>query len=89
MPRLGQPFDRLDLGALRFGGQDNAAIYRHAIHDDRASAAVPVVAAFLRASQPQRVAQRLEQALPRLTEEFGWFAVDSGGDMEFFRHGRE
>ena len=84
---LGQAFDRLDRRPFGLDGQHDAAIHRHAVHQHGAGAAVAVVAAFLGAGQPQVVAEHFQQALPRLAEELGRFAVDRRGDVEFFGHG--
>ena len=65
--------------------QDQAGIDQPAVQDDVAGAAVAVVAAFLRAGQPQLVAQHFEQALPRLAEELGRLAVDRRLDVNLLR----
>ena len=88
MAVLGKAFDRFDLRPFGFWGQDDAAIHRQAVQQHGASAAVAVVAAFLRTGQVQRISKHFQQALPSLAEEFGRFAVDRRGDVEFFGHGR-
>jgi hypothetical protein len=83
----GEAFDRLDLRPLGFDGEDQAAIHRQAVEQDRAGPAVAVVAAFLRARQAERIAEDFQQALAGFTEEFGGLAVDGRGDVMLFRHG--
>ena len=85
---LGQAFDGLDLGPFGFGGKDDAAIDRQAVHQHGAGAAIAVVAAFFGPGQAQVFAQDLEEALPRFAEELGWLAIDGRRNVEFFgRHG--
>ena len=86
---LGEAFDRFDLGPFGFDREDQAAVHRQAVHEHGARAAVAVVAAFLRAGQVQRIAEHLQEALPRLAEEFGGFAVDGRGDVGFGHERRE
>ena len=66
----------VDLVALRLDPEHQARVDRAAVEDHAAGAAVAGVAAFLAAGQPQHVAQNLEQALARLAQELGPFAVD-------------
>ncbi len=86
VPWLGEAFDRLDPCSLGFNRQDNAAIDRDAAEHDRTGAAVAVVAAFFGAGEAQGLAEDFQQALPRLAEKLGGFAVDSRRDVDFF-HG--
>jgi hypothetical protein len=81
---LGEALDRLELCAFSFGGQDDAAIDRQAVHQHGAGAAVAVVAALFGTRQPQIFSEHFQKALPRFAKELGCFAVDSGGDVEFF-----
>jgi hypothetical protein len=89
MTVLGEAFDGFDFRAFGFRRENDAAIHGDAIHDDGAGSAITVVAALFGAGQTQRVAERFEKTLPRLAEEFGWLAVNGGGDVEFFGHGRK
>src|SRR5438067_12699251 len=80
---LRKAFDRFDRRPLGFGGEHYTTINGHAVHADVAGAAVAVIAALFRAGQAQVLAKDLEQALPRLGEEFGRFGLDRRRDMSF------
>ena len=60
-PRLGQPFDRQYLPALRLERRVDAGVDRLTVDDDGAAAAFGLITADLGAGQPQIVAQYLGQ----------------------------
>ena len=61
-----QTFDCRDLGALDVRERDQTRIYRHAIDEDRARAALTLTTSFLGSSQPAVLAQDIEQTLHRV-----------------------
>ena len=78
---LGDALDRGDRRALGFHAQHQAGTDQTAVHDDRAGAAVAGCAAFLAAGQADHVAQHIQQGLLGFAEEFGFLAVDGGGNV--------
>ena len=80
-------FDRFDRAALDLGRHDETRIDEPAVEQHVAGAAVAVVATFLGTGEAQIVAERLEQALARLAEEFGFLAVDVASHVKFLGHG--
>ena len=62
---FGKPFDGGDLGAVLHDGEREAGIDAPSVDQDRAGAALAVVAAFLGAGEVEMVAQRIEQGRPR------------------------
>jgi hypothetical protein len=60
----GQALDRGDLGALGRHGQQQAAVDPPTVHQDGASPALTVVAAFFGSGQPEMLAQRVEHGCP-------------------------
>ncbi len=75
-----QAFDGGDLGAILHDGEREARIDAPAVDQDRAGAALPVVAALLGAGQVEMVAQRIEQGCPRREVELPRHAVDGERD---------
>ena len=63
---LGEPLDRRHLAPARVGGEVAARADRQAVDEHRARAADLDVARALRAGQPERVAEEVEQQLLRL-----------------------
>ena len=86
MVTAGDAFDRFQIGAFGFDGQDQATVDRPTVHLNGASSAVAVGAAFLRAGQAEHVAKSFEQCLLRLAEELVSVPVDRRGDDSLFRH---
>src|SRR5690348_10887308 len=62
---LGEPFDRLHLGAVGKDGQEQARRNRFRIDDDRAAPAQTLAAAFARATQIELVLQDVDEVLIR------------------------
>ena len=58
---LAHSLDRRDLGAVRLDGEQRAGLDRLAVEMHRARAAVGRVAADVRAGQPERLAQEVDQ----------------------------
>ena len=58
--------DRLDLGAVRLDGEQAARAHRDAVEPDGAGAADAVLAADVRAGQPEAVAEEVGEQEPRL-----------------------
>ena len=81
--RCTQPFDRLDLVALMHDRERQARIDPPPTHDDRAGAALAVIATLLGAGEMQMFAQRIKQRRPRVERDFARLAIDVEGD---FRH---
>src|SRR5581483_11145809 len=64
--RLAQTFDRYDVVVLVHNRQRQARVDAPAVDEHRTGAALPVVAALLRARQMQKLAQRIEQRCARV-----------------------
>src|SRR5262245_24509720 len=78
--RLGEPFDRGDVGALHLPGKGRAGLHRLAVDMDHAGAALRGVAAHMRAGQPQVLAQELHQQGARVDVTGDGFAVHRHSD---------
>jgi hypothetical protein len=61
-----QPFDGGNFFALMHDCKAQAGIHPSAIHMNRAGAALPVIAAFFRASKSDRFANAIKQRGPRI-----------------------
>src|SRR5205085_12019405 len=84
----GEALDRDDLGALVRDGEREAGVGAAAVDQDRAGAALPVVAGLLRAGQAESLAQEVEQGGPRVDLQRVLLAVDAQRDLdEDGRHG--
>jgi hypothetical protein len=58
---IGKPLDRDDLGILMRDGEGKAAVHAPTIKQHSTGATLPMVAAFLRASKPKVLAQRIKE----------------------------
>ena len=65
-PRAGERLDGVDAAPVRLHGEEAAAAHRDAVQEDRARAADAVLAADVRAGEPQAVAEEVGQQEPRL-----------------------
>jgi len=79
----GDAFDSDEVGSIGFHRKNAAGVHETAIEQDAAGAAVAVVAPFLGADQAELVAEHFEQALARLAEEFGVYAIEAHLDLSF------
>src|SRR5690242_8401606 len=61
-----ESFDRRDVGAVAGDGKRDAGAGRHGIDHQRARAADPVLAAEMRAGEPERVPQEVRETRPGL-----------------------
>src|SRR5260221_12089015 len=84
----GDAFDGGDLAAFGFHTQHQAGGDDAAVEQDRAGAAITVVATLLGAGKRENVAQALEKALAWLAEKLGRLLVDGGSHVDFIRHVR-
>jgi hypothetical protein len=73
----GQPLDRRHLGAFRLEREQRAALHGPAVDEDGAGAALARVAADVRASQPQTVAQGVNEERASLDVQRALLAVDA------------
>src|ERR1700688_582154 len=71
-----QAFDRLDRVTLGLDRKHQARADEAAVDDHAAGAAIAGAATFLAARQVELVAQRVQEGLLRLAQEFGGLAVD-------------
>jgi hypothetical protein len=65
-----------DLGAIFHDRQSQAGVDAPAVDQDRARAALSVVAAFFRSSQVEAVAERIQQGRPGRYSQLARFAID-------------
>src|SRR6185436_14476539 len=72
----GEPFDRFDPASLRLDGEHEAGQQRLSVHEHGAGAALPQLAAVLRAGEPEVFAQHLEQRLVIVGEQLDRLVVD-------------
>src|SRR5262245_31959426 len=72
----GKALNRGDAGAILHDRQCQAGVNTPAVDQDRAGAALAMVAAFLRAGQAEAVAQRIEQRRPRRDGQLRRRAID-------------
>ena len=77
-----QALDRGDAVALVHHGQRQAGIDPPPVDDDRAGAALAVIAALLGAGEMQMLAQRIEQRGPRVELELARLAVHVEGTFD-------
>jgi hypothetical protein len=77
---LGEALDRLHPAAVRLGGEHQTAAHRRAVHAHGARAADAVLAAHVRAREPQLVAEKVDQVLARLDLSGHRRAVDGQRD---------
>ena len=78
---LGEAFDRLHAAAVRLGGEHQTAAHRRAVHAHGARAADAVLAADVRAREPQLVAEEVDEVLARLDLSRHRRAVDGQRDL--------
>ena len=74
-PGVREPLDRHHLRAGDGDRQQEAAQHPVTVHEDRAGAALAVIAATLRAGQTELLAECLEQRAPRVHRQFDPLAV--------------
>src|SRR6185295_2424933 len=84
---LCDPLDGGYGGSFGLHGKHQAGGHDSIVHDDRAGAAIAVVATLLGAGKAEDIAQALQQALPRLAKELPRFAVDGGSNLNLVVHG--
>ena len=75
------PSTVVDLGAVVRDREREAGVDAAAVEQDRAGAALAVVAALLRAGQPEVLAQQVQQRGARVDGEAVLLAVDVQGDL--------
>jgi hypothetical protein len=73
---ISQARSRGDLGTVVCDGEDQATVHASAIQQHRASTALAVVTALLRARHPQPLAQSIEERRSRIDLELPLGAVD-------------
>src|SRR5262245_46383692 len=78
---VGHPLDRPDLGAVRLDREHRARLGAPAIDVDGARAAVARVAADVRAGQPERVAEQVDEEEAGLDVGLALLPVDGEGDV--------
>ena len=72
--------DRQDVRTVMTDGQRQTGIHPAAVHQHRARAALPPVAALLAARQMQPLPQQVQQRDPGVIEiDLPWFAIDGQG----------
>src|SRR5581483_11492638 len=82
---LRDPFDRRDGPSLCFRREHEARRHQATVEQDRAGATVTRRAAFFGARQTERVAQRRQQRLMTVAQEFGRLTVDGRVDVQLHR----
>jgi hypothetical protein len=80
-----EPLDRRDRVALVHGGETQAGVNAHAVHQHRAGAAMAVVAALLGAGEMQVLAQSVEQRDARVEFDPSRLPVHREGDCHRVR----
>jgi hypothetical protein len=78
--------DSLDVLAFRFYREHQARVDEPAIDRDAASAAIAVVASFLRPGQANDVPEGFKEALTRLRQELDIRVVNVGLDVNLLGH---
>src|SRR5690242_3871075 len=86
MVRIADAFDRDDLVSLVHGGEREARTHASSIDQERACAALTVIAPFLRSGEVQMLAQRVEQRHACVEVEMRGPTVD--GEVDADRHDR-
>jgi hypothetical protein len=76
-----QAFDRIDRRSVRLNGQDRARLHGSAVEVDSARAALGRVAADMRASDAEVIAQKVHKQPPRLNLSRPQLTVHSHGDQ--------
>jgi hypothetical protein len=80
---FGQPFDSQNFRPIQVNGQAQARVHRQTIYVDGASAALPLVAASMRAHQAQFIPQHIQQGTAGIKIQFVSVAIYGQGN-EFF-----
>src|SRR2546426_4028189 len=83
---LREPLDRHDLRAVRLNGEHDARARRLAVEHDRAGAADAVLAADVRAREPEILAQEVHEQLARLAAPFPGGAIDGEAHRDLVTH---
>jgi len=83
---LGQAFDRIDPGAVGLNREHETGSSSLPIEEYGACAANAVLAAHMRAGEPQVLAQEVAQQKSRLDLAFVRLAIDRQADLANFRH---
>ena len=78
---LGEALDRLHAAAVGLGGEHQAAAHGRAVHAHGARAADAVLAAHVRAREPEVVAEEVDEVLARLDVSGHGRAVDGQRDL--------
>lgn len=81
-----ETFDGRDLLSFMHDRECQAGIDAAAIDDDGAGAALAVIAAFLRPSEMEVLAQRIEKGGPVIQRQMLRFSVDLKDDFRLFFH---
>src|SRR6185312_17308404 len=88
LARVAQAFHGLHPGAACLDGEHQAAAHDLPVHPHRARAAYAVLAAGMRAGEPELVAQEIDQVLARLDAALHRRAVDGQRDVDSVVHAR-
>ena len=80
---LRHAFDGAQLMAFGFDGEHQAGTDQAIVQHDAARAAIAGRAAFLRAGQAERPAQRIEHGVTGLAQKLRRLAIDGGGNVQF------
>src|SRR5205823_4295259 len=83
---LGEPLDRDDVRAVVRDRECETGVRAPAVEQDRAGAALAVVAALLRSRQPEVLPQQVEQRDARVEHQRVLRAVDPNRDLGELRH---
>ena len=76
----------LNLSTLGFDRKHKAGVDGSPVKEDRAGAAVSVIAALLGAGEGERVPEYLKEALAGFTEKLNGLSIDCRTDVYFFTH---
>jgi hypothetical protein len=82
-----EPFDRGDLGAVLGDREHKAAVHPPAVQQDRAGAALALIASLLRAGPAQPLPQNVEQSAAVVHNETLGLLVHGEGDLGLQRRG--
>src|SRR5688572_29790753 len=80
---VSKPFDRRQLGAVVHHRERQARHDAPAVQEDRASAALAVIASFLSSGEVEMLAQEVQDAGPRLHLQRPFGTVDRQADRDF------
>src|SRR5215831_5523327 len=83
---IGEALNRPQLRAIGLHREHQARPHRLAVEKDRAGAADPVLAADMRAGQPQFLANEIDEQLARLAPPLAHLAVDGQANVNRLRH---